>query len=294
VDITETAVEPTADESDPLGSFVAEEHTEGVGSVAGMGSVVPMVAEVPVIPTIPVPRVRATRRRLHRRPLPRFARLSDFVRWQWTKSQNWKSIRRLKTVRERREVSRRAMFFSTPFSMPFSIFAAGVVVGTLTASPGNRSNGGLEDRGAGPVGLEDRGAGPVGLEDRGADPVGLEDRGADPVGSARSTSPVAIGTALVSAPSSPVSAPAAARANPQAPPRSPGHRGTLIVTSQPVGASVYVNNRLAGRTPLVMNAVPAGSRAVRLSLDGYAAWSRGVSVVANQSTAITAKLESVR
>ena len=55
-----------------------------------------------------------------------------------------------------------------------------------------------------------------------------------------------------------------------------------------------MNNRLAGRTPLVMKAVPAGSRAVRLSLDGYAAWSRGVSVVANQSTAITAKLETIR
>lgn len=66
------------------------------------------------------------------------------------------------------------------------------------------------------------------------------------------------------------------------------------MTSQPVGASVYVNNRLAGRTPLVMKAVPAGSRALRLSLDGYAAWSRGVSVVANQSTTITAELETTR
>jgi hypothetical protein len=68
----------------------------------------------------------------------------------------------------------------------------------------------------------------------------------------------------------------------------------LIVTSQPGGASVFVNNRLAGRTPLVMNAVPAGSRAIRLNLDGYDAWSRGVSVVANQSTTITAKLETIR
>ncbi|MGH9238023.1 MAG: PEGA domain-containing protein [Vicinamibacterales bacterium] len=243
--------------------------------------VVPTVAEVPVIHTNPVPRVSTNRRRLHRRPPTRLKRFSAFVRWQWTTSQIWNSIRRLKTVRERREVSR--------WAMPFPIFAAGVVLGVLIASPGNRSNGGLEDRGADPVGsaratLEDGG-----VKERGADPVGsaratLEDggvkeRGADPVGSASATLPGAVGTALVAPPLTA---------------RSPGHRGTLIVRSQPVGASVYVNNRLAGRTPLVMNAVPAGSRAVRLSLDGYAAWSRGVSVVANQSTAITAKLETIR
>ena len=154
--------------------------------------------------------------------------------------------------------------------MPFPIFAAGIVVGALTASPGTRPHGGLEDRG-----LIERGADPV--KERGADAV--KERGADPVGSASAPLPRAVGTALVA---------------PSLPARSPEHRGTLIVTSQPVGASVYVNNRLAGRTPLVMKALPAGSRAVRLSLDGYAAWSRGVSVVANQSTAITAKLETIR
>ena len=283
---TRTVVDPTVEESDPLGSFASEDRTAEVVSADLMIRVVPTVAEVPVIHTDPVPRVSANRRRLHRRPPTRLKRLSAFVRWQWTKSQNWNSIRRLKTVRERREVSR--------WAMPFPIFAAGVVVGALIASPGNRSNGGLEDRG-----LQERGADPVGsaratledrgLKERGADPVGsaraalkdrgLEDRGADPVGSASATLPGVVGTALVA---------------PSLPARSPGHRGTLIVTSQPVGASVYVNNRLAGRTPLVMNAVPAGSRAVRLSLDGYAAWSRGVSVVANQSTAITAKLETIR
>jgi hypothetical protein len=69
-----------------------------------------------------------------------------------------------------------------------------------------------------------------------------------------------------------------------------GHRGTLIVNSTPEGAEVFVNNQLAGSTPLVMRSQPVGSRAVRVRLDGYSAWSRGVRVVANTSTTISAQL----
>jgi hypothetical protein len=70
----------------------------------------------------------------------------------------------------------------------------------------------------------------------------------------------------------------------------PALRGTLIVTSTPRGARVYVNNQLAGQTPLVMRDLAAGSRALRLDLDGYARWSRGVQVVADQSTTVAAQL----
>ena len=73
-------------------------------------------------------------------------------------------------------------------------------------------------------------------------------------------------------------------------PRVRGHRGTLVVNSTPRGAEVFVNNRLAGRTPLVIRSEPAGSRAIRLSLDGYRSWSRGVNVIANRSTTVTARL----
>jgi hypothetical protein len=67
--------------------------------------------------------------------------------------------------------------------------------------------------------------------------------------------------------------------------------GTLIVTSTPRGASVYLNNKLAGETPLVMRGLAAGSRAVRVDLDGYARWSRGIQVVADQATTISAHLD---
>ena len=73
----------------------------------------------------------------------------------------------------------------------------------------------------------------------------------------------------------------------------PMHRGTLIVTSTPPGASVYVNNQLAGQTPLVMRNLAAGSRVVRLDHDGYARWSRGIQVVADQATTVSAKLNQV-
>jgi hypothetical protein len=68
------------------------------------------------------------------------------------------------------------------------------------------------------------------------------------------------------------------------------HRGTLIVTSTPRGAAVFINDQYAGQTPLTMRRMPAGSRAVRVALDGYGAWSRGVQVVTNQSTTISARL----
>lgn len=86
---------------------------------------------------------------------------------------------------------------------------------------------------------------------------------------------------------------------PPAPPRAatparvetPSHRGTLVVRSTPAGATVFINNRPAGKTPLVMRSLPVGSRAVRLTLNGHANWSRGVQVVAGERTTVSATLE---
>ena len=72
--------------------------------------------------------------------------------------------------------------------------------------------------------------------------------------------------------------------------QSSGSHGTLVVTSNPRGANVFINNDFAGRTPLTLRSLPAGSRAVRVGLDGYAPWSRGIRVVANQSTTVAAVL----
>jgi hypothetical protein len=53
---------------------------------------------------------------------------------------------------------------------------------------------------------------------------------------------------------------------------------------------VFINGRSVGRTPIVLANQPAGSRAVRLTLDGYESWSSAVRVVANQENVITADL----
>jgi hypothetical protein len=65
-------------------------------------------------------------------------------------------------------------------------------------------------------------------------------------------------------------------------------RGTLDIRSSPVGARVFINGAPAGTTPLLLENVRIGSRAVRLELDGYEAWSGLVRVVANQRARTTA------
>jgi hypothetical protein len=83
------------------------------------------------------------------------------------------------------------------------------------------------------------------------------------------------------------------RAVPPSAKRSGSLRGELVVASQPEGEIVFINNDYAGQTPLVVRAMDIGSRAVRLRLDGYEPWSRGVRVVANESTTVTADLTRV-
>lgn len=70
----------------------------------------------------------------------------------------------------------------------------------------------------------------------------------------------------------------------------PQFRGTLVVNSTPPGARVYVNGAVIGVTPLVLQDVPVGSRAVRVDLQGYERWSSVLQIVANEQTVATATL----
>jgi len=53
---------------------------------------------------------------------------------------------------------------------------------------------------------------------------------------------------------------------------------------------VYVNGAAVGVTPLVLQDVPVGSRAVRVDLAGYERWSSVLQIVANERTVATATL----
>jgi hypothetical protein len=51
-----------------------------------------------------------------------------------------------------------------------------------------------------------------------------------------------------------------------------------------------VNGQVVGQTPVVLNDMPVGSRALLVRLDGYSPWSASVRIVANQRTTVRAML----
>ena len=65
----------------------------------------------------------------------------------------------------------------------------------------------------------------------------------------------------------------------------------LNVESRPGGASVFLDNKLIGRTPLLVGEVAAGDHTVRIELDGYRRWSSSVHVVAGERGRVAASLE---
>jgi hypothetical protein len=89
-------------------------------------------------------------------------------------------------------------------------------------------------------------------------------------------------------------APSAAAAPGTAPPPAATierYTGSLVVESLPAGATVFLDNKAVGRTPLALNGVNAGAHVVRLERDGYHRWSRAIRVVATERNRVTASLE---
>ena len=67
--------------------------------------------------------------------------------------------------------------------------------------------------------------------------------------------------------------------------------GTLVVESRPQGASVLIDGRPVGTTPVSVGDVKAGNHAVRLERDGYRIWNAPVKVTAGEQNRVTASLE---
>jgi len=103
-----------------------------------------------------------------------------------------------------------------------------------------------------------------------------------------------IGTASASTPAVESTESAVARTTASAGVRRPVFRGSLVVNSRPSGARVFLNGRSVGETPLVLRNQPAGSRAVRVALDGYEPWSSAVQVIADTETRLRAELKIQR
>jgi serine/threonine protein kinase len=67
--------------------------------------------------------------------------------------------------------------------------------------------------------------------------------------------------------------------------------GSLSIASRPEGATVTLDGRAVGVTPLTLPEVAAGSHAIRLELQGYRAWSVSAQVMAGQQKKVSASLE---
>ncbi|HKY21580.1 MAG TPA: PEGA domain-containing protein [Vicinamibacterales bacterium] len=74
----------------------------------------------------------------------------------------------------------------------------------------------------------------------------------------------------------------------------PIFKGHLIVDSEPPGATVLVNQRPVGVTPLDLGPHPTGSYAVWVQHEGYERWTAGVLVPASKVTRVKAELRKAR
>jgi serine/threonine protein kinase len=69
------------------------------------------------------------------------------------------------------------------------------------------------------------------------------------------------------------------------------YTGLLYVDSRPRGATVFVDNKNVGVTPLMISDVKVGSHVVRFEMAGKKPWSTSTRVVAGQTARVTGSLE---
>ena len=75
------------------------------------------------------------------------------------------------------------------------------------------------------------------------------------------------------------------------PPAPPKTEAPLVIESKPSGASVFLDGRQVGTTPLTFPLVQIGTHSVRITLDGYRPWTSPVQVSATETNRVTASLE---
>jgi hypothetical protein len=89
------------------------------------------------------------------------------------------------------------------------------------------------------------------------------------------------------------SAPATAIATPSRAPVANAAGGLFAIT-RPVGAQVFVDNKLIGTTPLFMSQLSPGSHDVRLELSGFSTYSSSIRVEPNTRFRLAVQLEEAR
>jgi hypothetical protein len=82
-----------------------------------------------------------------------------------------------------------------------------------------------------------------------------------------------------------------AKLTPNAPPTPEATTGSLLVESRPSGATVFVDGREIGATPLSLPGLSPGTRRIRLELAGFTPWVTTAEVQAGTRTRVAASLE---
>jgi hypothetical protein len=70
--------------------------------------------------------------------------------------------------------------------------------------------------------------------------------------------------------------------------------GSLFVDSRPQGATVLLDGKNVGRTPLRLPSVPIGMHVVRIELAEHQPWYSTARIVADQENRVTASLERIQ
>jgi PEGA domain len=73
-----------------------------------------------------------------------------------------------------------------------------------------------------------------------------------------------------------------------------GFYGSLLIDSMPANARAFVNGQPVGTTPLVLTAVPVGSRVIRLEAENHTPWTSTVRVTADHRTRVNVTLDRTR
>jgi hypothetical protein len=83
-------------------------------------------------------------------------------------------------------------------------------------------------------------------------------------------------------------APRAAAPSPSTP---ASFTGSIFVDSRPRGATVLIDGKSVGQTPLSVPAIPVGSHVVRIEMAGKKPWSSPTRVTAGETARVTGSLE---
>jgi hypothetical protein len=68
-------------------------------------------------------------------------------------------------------------------------------------------------------------------------------------------------------------------------------QGAMSISSDPTGASVYIDNTYVGETPKILNRIEPGPHNITLKLEGYENWTQTTNVEAGKTTMVSETLQ---